>query len=228
MTPKLQFFYLFVDKLMIGGIIGLVVYLAQRRLERFKGLQSFQMEIDKKRVEHIGAHWEVMNAWDTAVGTLITAFTQLILDHYSKPQGGSRLNDFVTPNLSTTIEVLRKVKSDPPAYHILRERCKSALDSLLAESRKQALRVSESIQVNRFWLGESMYKHCRLFQETLGKICVSFDNYDLDVLHREIIELKKLRFDVLQTIDMLHAQGTKHLVWDKSPEENRIDVNDSD
>jgi hypothetical protein len=59
------------DKLVIGAIIAVVVYLAQKRLEAFRFEQSLQNEIAKERVQSLANGWKALNAWDFAVTRLI-------------------------------------------------------------------------------------------------------------------------------------------------------------
>lgn len=182
------------DKAAIG-LIGLgLFFLVQRKLEAYKSQQSFQVEIAKERVKHIADEWNAMNEWDSAVGRLLAKFTELI-DEPDVWSGVPRLR--MQPDLKTTAELLALIHKNPVAVTAIRDRCKAVLGPYMEDSRKKAEIVNSQIQKNRFWLGKSLYEHCRQFQRRLANVCRAIDSGNYENLPNDILELEKGRDDVL-------------------------------
>ena len=183
-----------IDKVLIAAVVGVLIYIAQKKLEAYKGQQSFQVEIAKERVKHIADEWNAMNEWDSAVGRLLAKFTELI----EEPDVSSGVPRHVMqPDLKTTAELLALIHKDPVAVTAIRDRCKDVLGPYMEESRKKSELVNSQIQKNRFWLGKSLYEHCRQFQRRLANVCTAIDRGNYDNLPADILELEKGRDDVL-------------------------------
>jgi|SRR5687767_10969609 len=186
-----------IDKVLIAAIVGVLIYIAQKKLEAYKGQQSFQVEIAKERVKHIADEWNAMNEWDSAVGRLLAKFTELMVNEQPQASGGMSAGHVVQPDLTATADLLARVQKDPVAVAAIKDRCKDALGPYMEESRKRSEIVNSQIQKNRFWLGKSLYEHCRDFQRKLGKVCGAFDSGNYNNLPNDIRELEKGRDDVL-------------------------------
>jgi hypothetical protein len=195
-----KLFLMVIDKLAIAAVIAGLVFFGQRKIEAFKGRQSFEVEISKERVKHIADEWEAMNAWDSAVGQLIGRFTDLILAEQPQLSTGLRLTELVPQDLKTTAELLARLQRKPDAETLIKNRCQEVLRPYLDESKAKALVVNEKIQQNRFWLGKELYEHCRRFQRRLGNVCVAFDHNDYEQLRENILSLDDERDDVLMTL----------------------------
>jgi hypothetical protein len=192
-----------IDKAVIGAMIGVGFYFVQKKLEAYKGQQSFEAEIAKERVQHIAEEWNAMNEWDSAVGRLLAKFTELIVNEQPQVSSGLRATHLVQPDLKTTADLLARLKRDPEAEAAIKERCKDVLGPYVDESGKKAAEVNSQIQKNRFWLGKDLYEHCRQFQRRLGNVCTAFDRSNYDELQADILALDKERDDVLLVLQKI-------------------------
>lgn len=193
------------DKLVIGAIIAVVVYLAQKRLEAFRFEQSLQNEIAKERVQSLANGWKALNAWDFAVTRLIAKFADLVrqrcglsddvgLDELGLPDIVA-IADWLSGQLQSNSAVIADIKRD----------CEEALKPLLDESIARANEAKEVMQENRFWFGKELYDHCCRFHAALHQVCVSFGNKNFEGLPKQLKDLDGRRQNVLTVLQTIHS-----------------------
>lgn len=202
LTFNQQLTLILVDKLAIGAVIVIVVFVGQWILEAYKGRQALWTEISKERVKHIACEWNEMNKWDAIVGELYFRLRKILEGQLGDQSEGKAQATIARPELSETIAFLSRLNpKDIPAG--LTAQCKQKLSPLIAESLRQSAAVNRALQANRFWLGKELYEHCRRFQGALANICVSFGTMDFKKLADQAKELDFVREDVLTTIKEL-------------------------
>ena len=189
-----------IDKLIIGLLLSIVVFWANRLIETYKARQSLWAEIAKERVRHIAAEWNEMNKWDALVGEMFYKVTEILLEQIPNPER-FRGETLLPPSLTETANLLSLLRQesirDPNLFQV---RWGEELIPIIKESVKQSDIVNTAIQTNRFWLGKDLYEHCRTFQMTLSNICVAFGKMDFKRLEQEIPRLEEIRQDVLTTV----------------------------
>lgn len=194
------------DKAIIGVVVAVIVYVAQKRLEAFRNEQALQKEIAKKRVESLAFGWQALNAWDMAVTNLIAKFAGLLrkrlllnddagLDELGLPDVGEIagwLSDQLKENRALIVEI--------------RHDCELDLQPLVQKSIECANAAKDIMQQNRFWFGQELYEHCKHFHAALHQVCVSFEKRDFQALPDQLRLLERKRENVLvvlQTVQTL-------------------------
>jgi superfamily I DNA/RNA helicase len=195
LTFQQQLTLMLIEKLGIGIIVVVAVLVSQWMIERYKARRGVWTEISKERVKHIADDWNEMNKWDGIVGDLY-AKLQSILEKNLKT---NRPPSMGRPELTETISFLSQLNLSKIAEG-LTEQCKQELKPLIQKSEEQSDVVAKTLLENRFWLGKELYEHCRDYQKTLHKICVSFGNMDFKDLAVLACELNQRREDVLTTL----------------------------
>jgi len=200
LTFTQQLTLMIIDKLLIGLVILLVVFVGQRLLETYKARQIVWAEASKERIKHIAAEWNEMNVWDCIVGDVLYQIVQILV--VQDPTLAKELSSGgLRPGLHETVRVL----SHAPTERI-KELLAAPPETLavkIKQSIDQGVVVDAALQANRFWLGKDLYEHCRGFQLILHRICRAIGGIDLATLKEEIPKLEKAREDVLTTLKLI-------------------------
>lgn len=195
-----QLHLMLIDKLAIGVVILLVVFVGQRLLEAYKARQIVWAEASKERIKHIACEWNEMNKWDCLVGDILYQIVQILI--VKDPTLANELSsDGLRPELDETVRVLSRAPTES-IKELLREPPEE-LSKRIRQSIEQGEVVEDAMQANRFWLGKDLYEHCRGFQIILHRICKAIGGSDLTTLKLEIPKLEKAREDVLTTLKLI-------------------------
>jgi hypothetical protein len=195
-----------VDKAIIGAIVAVIVYVAQKRLEAFRNEQALQKEIAKKRIESLASGWQALNEWDMAVTNLIAKFAGLLRKrlHLDDDAG---LDELGLPDVGEIAGWLSgQLKENSAVIVELRHDCELDLQPLVQKSLACANAAKDIMQQNRFWFGQELYEHCKHFHAALHQVCVSFEKRDFQALPDQLRLLERKRANVLvvlQTVQTL-------------------------
>jgi hypothetical protein len=205
MTFTQQIILMLADKLFVGVVVAVVVYLAQKRLEKFRSEQSLQNEIAKKRVHRLASGWKALNDWDFAVTQLIAKFAGLLrnrlnladeagVDELGLPDVGA-IADWLALQLQTNRPLIAEIKQD----------CDDVLQPLVRESIRCSNQAKAAMQENRFWFGKELYDHCKQFHAALHQVCVSFSTKEFERLPLQLRALNDRRDDILTALQKVRS-----------------------
>src|SRR6266404_4548695 len=202
---------LLADKLVIGAIIAVVVYLAQKRIEAFRSEQSLQNEIAKERVQSLADGWKALNAWDFAVTHLIAKFADLVRQRCGLSDDAG-LDDLGLPDIVAIADWLSgQLQSDSAVIAEIKRDCEEALKPFLVESSTRANLAKAVMQENRFWFGKELYDHCSHFHAALHQVCVSFEKKDFERLPTQLKVLDGMRQNVLTVLQTIRPLPPERL-----------------
>jgi hypothetical protein len=77
MTFEQQLWLTLIDKLAIGLLIAIAVFILNRILEKYRGAQAFQNEIAKQRVSKISEVWSQLYTFDSIASQIIYDSSEL-------------------------------------------------------------------------------------------------------------------------------------------------------
>jgi hypothetical protein len=194
------------DKAIIGVVVAVIVYVAQKRLEAFRNEQALQKEIAKKRVESLAFGWQALNAWDLAVTNLIAKFAGLLRTRLGfGDQAG--LDEMGLPDVGAIADWLSgQLRENPSVVAEIKHECDVELQPLVQKSIDCANAAKDIMQENRFWFGQELYEHCKHFHAALHQVGLSFEKRDFQALPQQLRFLERKRENVLvvlQTVQTL-------------------------
>jgi hypothetical protein len=205
MTFKQQLILMLADKLFIGLIVAAVVYLAQKRLEKFRSEQSLQNEIAKERVHSLAVGWKALNDWDFAVTRLIAKFAGLLRRRLDLADEAG-LDELGLPDVDAIADWLKKqLETNRPLIAEIKQDCDELLQPLVQESLRCANVAKSAMQENRFWFGKELYDHCKEFHAALHQVCVSFSSKEFERLPPQLKELNDRREDILTALEKVRS-----------------------
>ena len=162
-----------VDNLLIGAIIIILAYLFNKLLEKFKSRQSFLNEIAKERVSKISECWEVIYSWEYNIQSLYT-----LMAHMSEN----------AESVQSYNEKLRSNKN---------------IDELIKNINQQFPKVKETIEKNRFWTGNDLYRKFVGYGSSLYSCVDAFINSRWDEFMSIHPIIEKEKDDIISLIDKM-------------------------
>lgn len=166
MTFEEQLYITIIDKLLIGALIVVVGFTFNRLLERFKSKQSFSNEMAKQRVTKISECWEIMYKWEYKIQSIYT-----LMAHYSDIS-------------SSKEEYNRMMKED------------DTIKKLVEDINKIFPLVKETVERNRFWTGNDLYKKFVSYGSSLHRCVDAFLNGRWDEFMKTYSIIEKEKEDI--------------------------------
>lgn len=193
------------DKLFVGVIILAVLYLSQKRLEKFRSEQSLQNEIAKKRVDSLASGWKALNDWDFAVTQLIAKFAELLRKRLNLADEAG-VDDLGLPDVDAIADWLKgQLETNRPLIAEIRRDCDDVLGPFVEKSLRCSNDAKAAMQENRFWFGKELYDRCTEFHAALHQVCVSFSTKDFDALPSHLRKLNDRREDILTALQKVRS-----------------------
>ncbi len=175
-----KFKELMLDRVVIGGIVGVVVYFSTVQLEKNKADEAFNIAVNQMRVQKIAEVWEEAALFEEKFNDLYLAIDQAKFEI-----------DFFRPNKATKELVYKRqdVINAADKFELAREEFLS------------------KIRQNRFYLGKNLEEHIFRYHRELTSIAMlqnhslsiayEIDDYE-NLLKKSRAELSSFRADIDQ------------------------------
>ena len=136
-----------IDKLLLGGVIGIAGLVGSRILERFKSNESLRVELSKRKAEKLAEVWTEFDQIESKATDLVFKIGNLRAEAWTAVKG-----PYILPRFTD----LHEWPEDSAVEEVVKPRLDSVILPEILQLNRRAERLAEMITQNRFWLGRAV------------------------------------------------------------------------
>ncbi|MCL9782103.1 hypothetical protein M9194_11760 [Vibrio sp. S4M6] len=149
-----------IDKLLVGGIVGVAIFLSTQWLESYKQLNSTNIEINQKKIEKLAEVWEQAYLLDKHFQKYESIYVEI-----DKTFKGA-LN-----SMKNNLKHGAHVKDEERKIYDLEAKTKDKYSKKLAEANKEHLRLfQKTLDKNRFWIEDKYLIPLEEYSHAVGEL----------------------------------------------------------
>lgn len=154
-----------IDKLLLGGVVGLAGYIANRSLEKHRSRHALQAEVARRRVEAAATVWQAVGKVEVAArrysDTLVRAALEAV-----RGMGDKTIPDPI-PDDHQALATLLSIHGGKVMHGTVADSFVSKIGPVADALNATIAELGESITSNRFWLGAEAAKRVKAYRRAV-------------------------------------------------------------